>query len=68
MSDLTTDQIRQRFAEERQKGRRARDAAHAIGLSVGAAVAAHVGTPEARVSTYPSVPAASRVGVPLLPP
>ena len=45
MTDLTTDQIRQRFAEERQKGRRARDAAHAIGLSEGAAVAAHVGAP-----------------------
>lgn len=45
MTDMTPDQIRQRFADERAKGKRARDAAHAIGLSEGAAVAAHVGAP-----------------------
>lgn len=37
--------VRAAFAAELAKGRRARDAAHAIGLSEGEAVAAHVGAP-----------------------
>ena len=45
MTDMTHDQIRQRFAQERANGKRARDAAHAIGISEGQAVAAHVGAP-----------------------
>lgn len=45
MDAMTPEQIRERFAEQRQQGRRARDAAHAIGLSEGAAVVAHVGAP-----------------------
>jgi putative hemin transport protein len=39
----TADELRQRFAEARSRGLRAREAAEAIGLSEGAAVAAHVG-------------------------
>ncbi len=37
---------RKLFATERANGRRAREAAHAIGLSEGAAVAAHLGAPD----------------------
>ena len=42
---MTPDTLRARFAQERASGKRAIDAAHAIGLSEGAAVAAHVGAP-----------------------
>jgi putative hemin transport protein len=41
----TPEQIREQFAQARQRGLRARDAAEALGLSEGAAVAAHVGAP-----------------------
>lgn len=40
---MTAEQIREQFAQARQRGFRAREAAEAIGLSEGAALAAHTG-------------------------
>ena len=42
-SQWDAETIRQQFAEARAQGKRAKDAAESIGLSEGAAVAAHVG-------------------------
>ena len=43
---MTTEHVREKFAQARQNGMRAREAAEAIGLSEGAAVAAHLGASE----------------------
>src|SRR5690606_15325457 len=43
---MTTEHVREKFAQARQNGMRAREAAEAIGLSEGAAVAAHLGACE----------------------
>lgn len=52
----TTDELRQRFAQARTRGLRAREAADAIGLSEGAAVAAHVGGHEQPLRAVPLQP------------
>nr|WP_245644798.1 ChuX/HutX family heme-like substrate-binding protein [Hydrogenophaga flava] len=57
MSQHTTaEALRQRFAEARTRGLRAREAAEAIGLSEGAAVAAHVGGHEQPLRAVPLQP------------
>lgn len=48
--------IREQFAQARQRGLRARDAAQAIGLSEGAAVAAHTGVHERPLRAVPLRP------------
>ena len=52
----TADELRQRFAEARSRGLRAREAAEAIGLSEGAAVAAHVGGHDQPLRAVPLQP------------
>lgn len=54
--DATAEALRQRFAEARTRGLRAREAAEAIGLSEGAAVAAHVGAHEQPLRAVPLQP------------
>ncbi|APW39427.1 hemin-degrading factor [Rhodoferax koreense] len=43
MQQITDSAVRQQFADARASGKRAKDAAESLGLSEGAAVAAHVG-------------------------
>lgn len=52
----TADELRLRFAEARSRGLRAREAAEAIGLSEGAAVAAHVGGHDQPLRAVPLQP------------
>lgn len=47
---------RERFAQARQRGQRAREAAHAIGLSEGAAVTAHTGVHDHALRAVPLQP------------
>ncbi|WP_077001026.1 hemin-degrading factor [Variovorax sp. KK3] len=50
---MNSPDIRQRFAELRAQGRRHKDAAEALGLSEGQAIAAHIGTHDARLQATP---------------
>ncbi len=50
---MTPEQTREQFAQARQRGLRARDAAEAIGLSEGAAVAAHVDAGDGPLAAVP---------------
>lgn len=50
---MNAPNIREQFAQVRQSGLRAREAAHAIGLSEGAAVAAHTGMHERTLRAVP---------------
>jgi len=53
MTTMTPADIRPRFAELRAQGRRHKDAAEALGLSEGAAIAAHAGTHDAALKATP---------------
>ena len=50
---LTANDIREQFAQQRQAGLRAKDAAEALGLSEGAAIAAHGGEHERSLKVTP---------------
>ncbi len=50
---MNAETLRERFAEARASGKRAKDAAESIGVSEGAALAAHAGTHERPLKTVP---------------
>ncbi len=50
---MNTETLRERFAQARASGKRAKDAAESIGVSEGEAMAAHVGSHERPLKTVP---------------